>query len=56
MSTNCSHDQCEPYNTCVAAREKTRRDDFWQRRARKEPVDQLGTDPLAWLNGDTPGD
>ena len=52
----CGHEQCEPYNSCQAATDHERREDFWQRRAWKFPVDDLGTDPLAWLNGDTPGE
>jgi hypothetical protein len=56
MSANCTHEQCEIYDSCVAATEYERRKDFWGRRAWKMPVDQLGTDPLAWLDGDTPSD
>ena len=54
MSANCSHEECEPYNSCRAATELERRRDFWLRRYAKQPTDQLGTDPLAWLNGDVP--
>jgi len=56
MSVNCSHEECEHYNSCIAATERERRQDFWTRRRRHLPVDQLGTDPLAWLNGDMPAE
>lgn len=55
MSTNCTHDKCEPYNSCQAATDYERRGEFWWRRARNRPTDDMGTDPVAWLNGDTPG-
>jgi hypothetical protein len=53
MST-CGHEQCEPYNSCQDATEHERRDDFWERRKRKMPTDQMGTDPLAWIDGALP--
>jgi hypothetical protein len=54
--TYCGHEQCEPYNSCQVATDYERRSDFWGKRAWKIPTDDLGTDPLAWLNGDTPGE
>jgi hypothetical protein len=56
VSTNCTHDKCEPYNSCQAATDYERRSEFWWRRAWNRPTDDMGTDPLAWLNGDTPGE
>ena len=50
MSRNCSHDQCEPYNSCIAGSDYDRREYWWrgwQRgKDREEP-----TDPIAYLDG-----
>lgn len=54
MSYNCSHPECEPYDRCQAATEKERRRDFWCRYRGGASIAELGTDPLAWLNGDVP--
>jgi hypothetical protein len=51
---DCGHDECAAYGSCQAGSEKDRRDDFWLRRRAGLPTDNLGTDPLAWLNGDAP--
>lgn len=53
MSTSCQHEQCEPYDSCQAPTEEEGRDDFWFRFHNGLGTAHLGSDPLAWLNGDT---
>lgn len=51
---SCDHEECEPYNSCRRATEYDRRRDFWMRLRSGRPTGHLGTDPLAWENGDVP--
>jgi hypothetical protein len=51
---DCDHAVCAAYDSCQFGSYYERRDDFWFRRQAGLPTDQLGTDPLAWLDGDIP--
>jgi hypothetical protein len=53
MNMSCNHEKCEPYRSCQALTERERRDEFWHRRRLGMPTDEMGIDPLAWLEGDT---
>ena len=51
---DCDHTACADYDSCQFGSDDERRADFWLRRKAGLPTDQLGTDPLAWLDGDIP--
>jgi hypothetical protein len=53
---HCQHEECEPYNSCQAATRRERERDFWLLTRAGWPEAWFGTDPLAWLNGDTAPD
>lgn len=45
----CDHDDC-PGN-CLYQPLSRRREEFWMLRWAHLPTDELGTDPVAWLDG-----
>jgi hypothetical protein len=49
-----THDECQSYPCCQQATERERRDRFWTDRRWGIPTDDRATDPIAWLEGDTP--
>ena len=49
----CRHIACQGYQECQFEEQRKRRDDFWGRLYRGEDsIRELGTDPLAALEGD----
>ena len=52
--SNCQHDQCEDYRRCQAATLEERKDAFWMRYRQGYYADDMGTDPIGWLEGAVP--
>lgn len=49
--SNCDHDQCENYSRCQAATLTERKADFWFRYRQGRHPEEMGTDPIGWLEG-----
>jgi hypothetical protein len=53
MSMSCDHEKCEPYGSCQALTEYERRGDFWFRYRTGQRPGDMGTDPVAYVDGVT---
>lgn len=51
MSSNCDHEQCEPYRLCQAATLAERKRWFWTGCREGFYPENLATDPIGWLEG-----